>query len=261
MNSKYKAWHMKHLRQMLDIIITIISWFLQCKERGIRPTSQMKKLRPHTFLVIEPGSEMKLSAQGTGAHPLLQEAFLLSDQLALTPRCSSEHRSGLSALLTICYPEDGSTQIPSDWGAQLYLSSEAHSLLFPADILRSQMLETSLWGGLGYSGHKWGWKRGRCKREEGGSTESTRTPGRLDSVCERKDTSCRAWLPLPGQGPWPFLGHSLPSHPRIPAAPGGSFSAPSELFGEGKEPHPVEGLSWDSGSSSTSSLPPLSSSG
>lgn len=113
-------------------------------ERYQTHTSQMKKLRPHTFLVIEPGSEMKLLAQGTGVHPLLQEAFLLSDQLALTPRCSSEHRSGLSALLTVCYPEDGSTQIPSDWGAPLSLSSEAHSLLFPADILRSQMLETSL---------------------------------------------------------------------------------------------------------------------
>ena len=50
-----------------------------------------------------------------------------------------------------CFSEDGSTQIPSDWDAQLYLSSEAHSLLFPADILRSQMLETSLWGGT-YTG-------------------------------------------------------------------------------------------------------------
>ena len=58
--------------------------------------------------------------------------------------CSSDHCSGLSARAVHLFLEDGSTQIPSDWDTQLYLPSEAQSLLFPGGILRSQMLVTSL---------------------------------------------------------------------------------------------------------------------
>lgn len=136
----------------------------------------MKKLRPHTFLVIEPGSELKLLAQGTGAHPLLQEACLLSDQLALTPRCSSEHCSGLSALLFFWGWQHSNSQwlgcpvISLKWGSQPAFPSRHPEVSDARDIPVG-------WNGVLRPGVRVG--KEEAQVGEGGSTESPQTPGRL----------------------------------------------------------------------------------
>lgn len=89
------ARHIDCTRQMPDVIM-IISSESHSVEVGISPILQMRKPKPHSLLVTEPGWELRLSGQGVGAHPLLQEAFLHLVQLILTPHCS-KYCSGLLA--------------------------------------------------------------------------------------------------------------------------------------------------------------------